>query len=415
MHAEPLEPLPRQVADLLGIPCQLGRFVLGYGPAEFRRWRAHREAGYPHPWVDPVGSAFGLTDTVLMSAAKVVLHDVDGVRRAAITEEVREALALHQRRGWDLAPERYHVTPEVPHPQTPARRGDWEILRYDSSYAPPADEPGAYRWQARAANRTAVLRVRRVAGDRPWVVLVHGAGMGSHTTDQLIFDAQHLGDRLRVNVVMPVLPLHGPRRTPGAQIDTTLPNPDLLDNLHGLSQAIHDVRGALAWVRAETDAPIALYGISLGGLAVASAAALEPALSAVIAGVPLVDASRVLFDKAPSRTRRAPWFEAVRGESDRLMRVVSPLALPRPATDSLRLNVYAGRSDRVLPPLQHAVPLAQHWGKTSIQWWRSSHTSHLLSSEQRRYVGRTLREQLVDQPITSQTWHVAHRGTNAAG
>ena len=45
----------------------------------------------------------------------------------------------------------------------------------------------------------------------PWLVCVHGAEMGRAALDLMLFRAWHLHQDLGLNVVLPVLPMHGPR------------------------------------------------------------------------------------------------------------------------------------------------------------------------------------------------------------
>ena len=52
---------------------------------------------------------------------------------------------------------------------------------------------------------------------RPWLVCVHGAEMGRAALDLALFRAWHLHEDLGLNVVLPVLPMHGPRGTGAAQ------------------------------------------------------------------------------------------------------------------------------------------------------------------------------------------------------
>ena len=59
-------------------------------------------------------------------------------------------------------------------------------------------------------NREYALLLRHKE-DRPWLVCVHGAEMGRAALDLMLFRAWHLHEDLGLNVVLPVLPMHGPR------------------------------------------------------------------------------------------------------------------------------------------------------------------------------------------------------------
>ncbi len=178
-------------------------------------------------------------------------------------------------------------------------------------------------------------------------------------------------------------------------MNSVLPSPDTMDTLHGLAQAAWDVRRCLAWIRAQTDAGIGMYGISLGGYTAALTAALEAPLSAVMAGVPLVDVTAVFASKAPARHREAQWFQDYCASSRQVLSAVSPLALPPPATAPERRGIYAGRFDRFVPALDQAVLLSRHWGGTDIHWLPGGHSTHLRSEGVRTFVEGFFRTRLL--------------------
>ena len=50
-----------------------------------------------------------------------------------------------------------------------------------------------------------------------------------------------------LNVVLPVLPLHGARKIKGA----AFPGEDVLDDVHAAAQAVWDIRRLLSWIRSQ--------------------------------------------------------------------------------------------------------------------------------------------------------------------
>ena len=100
---------------------------------------------------------------------------------------------------------------------------------------------------------------------RPWLVCVHGAEMGRAALDLTLFRAWHLHKDLGLNVVLPVLPMHGPRGR-GLPKGAVYPGEDVMDNVHATAQAVWDVRRLLSWIRAQQpESPIGLNSISPSG------------------------------------------------------------------------------------------------------------------------------------------------------
>ena len=136
------------------------------------------------------------------------LHDVHhrqapGSRRAAPRRggAHRSARALRvARMAWRS--HRFHRIPPPPEsveirPRT-ARGIAHEHLRFDSGYAPDGAVPGTQRWLAFEANRTAHAWVLRHGGEpRPWIVCVHGYGMGTGGLDLWAFEVEWLHRHLR--------------------------------------------------------------------------------------------------------------------------------------------------------------------------------------------------------------------------
>ena len=75
----------------------------------------------------------------------------------------------------------------------------------------------AKRWLSYTANDREYALMLRHKEPRPWLVCVHGAEMGRAALDLTLFRAWHLHEDLGLNVVLPVLPMHGPRATGTAE------------------------------------------------------------------------------------------------------------------------------------------------------------------------------------------------------
>src|SRR6478752_3040011 len=209
-----------------------------------------------------------------------------------IDGEVDAALALFEDEGWLQEPLTYHSDPPAPS-DVRSRRSRSGNLRFTSlswvdGYAPRPEEPGAERFLGYRVNRVArATLLEHRAEDRPWLICLHGFGMGRPGLDLRAFRALHLHRDLGLNLAFLTLPFHG-RRNPGPATAPPMPSADVLDTVHGLTQAVWDVRQLLAHIRARTEQPIGLMGLSLGGMVAATAASIDEP-HAVLLLVPAID------------------------------------------------------------------------------------------------------------------------------
>lgn len=316
----------------------------------------------------------------------------------AIGESVREAHVLAEyldRSGVLADPARYHEAPNVPDLEWTSRRvarREFEHVTFKSPYTPDSSVPGADRYAEQTGNELAHAWVLHQPGPAPWVVCVHGAGMGDPLVDLALFRAASL-HRKGFNVAIPVLPHHGPRGAGRFQV--AFPTADLAGNVHGIAQAIADVRAVLAYV-ADRKEPAALHGVSLGGYVAAAVAALEPSLTAVIAGVPLVAIAEVFHTHAARQDADNEHLAGMVALARSLEVVGSPISLGRPATPVRR--VYAGRADRFVHPEQ-PERLVEHWKVEDPLWYPGGHVGFMRSKAVRRYVD----DSLVDAGIARRT------------
>jgi dienelactone hydrolase len=311
-----------------------------------------------------------------------------------IAAELRLALSMYGERGWLDAPTLYH-RPPPPIEKFEVRRAwaygvVYERLSWPSEYEPYDDEPGRDRWMAFKANHRAHAWIVRTKADRPWLVCLHGFGTGYPTADFFAFKARRLADELGLNLLFPVLPLHGPRkasRLAGAE----LMSHHLQEFVLGMAQSMWDIRRVIAWVRAQGGARVGLYGMSLGSYVASLLATLEPDLDLVVAGAPLSDIPH-LFEhhSPPSVMRRAQEFGIMTGDLQQAHWVVSPLAAP-PLAPRDNLYIYAGLGDRMSPPAQ-AQRLWTHWDKPKVLWYEGSHIAFLWSSAVNTFLDEALAE-----------------------
>jgi len=303
--------------------------------------------------------------------------------------------ALFSTRGWLDRPAEYHQRPPAPE-DVSARHQHALGLRYEhvtftSGWEPYPEEPGRSRWLSHEANRTVHAWVSRAPGGehRRWLVCAHGFGMGTGASmDLRAFRVAEL-HRRGINVVVPVLPLHGPRAS-GRVRGEDLMTIDLVDSMHGMAQAAWDLRRLIGWLRDSQGATdVGVIGYSLGGLVAALVAALEDDLACVIAGIPVVNLPDLFRRHSPPHIARLADAHGVLGQAaDDAHRVVSPLAMECRVPFDRRF-IFAGLGDR-MSTFGQARRLWLHWGRPSLGTYAGGHVGFFWSSAVRKFVDDAL-------------------------
>lgn len=330
----------------------------------------------------------------MLDSAVLAYFRLTHTRRTA--EELRrvhdvtlEALAVYREAGWLARPRLAHPAPSPPTDDRAVRvHGEglnYEHLTFSSDYQPHPSCPDRRRWMSFEPNRCVHAWVLRHPDPRPWVVAVHGARMGDPKRDMQLFRTSWLHHRLGLNVVMPVLPLHGPRRS----AEGHFPSEDMLNNLHGTLQAVSDVRRTIAWIRNQHGDPrIAVHGVSMGGFTTALVAGLEPDLACAILGVAPADLVTLLerhHGAARSDDLRRRNFEL----GARLGPMISPLGL-EPLVPKARRFIYAGIADQLVDFGEHVAPMIAHWDEPETLVYDGGHVGSGLAREVPGFVARAL-------------------------
>jgi hypothetical protein len=357
-------------------------------------WKAssrQRDRSVPTLQRSPLAFSSVLVDELLTTAIRLRSRgralDVTGM-----LSDAEQACAVLRAGGYVDDPRRLHPPAVAPHDVRLSRRVvmgmGFEHISFDSLYRPPDGLPRADQWFADDANHVAHAYVlRRDDLPRPWVVVLHGHGAGE-PLDLLLMGSRKLMHTLDVNVVHPILPLHGPRSR-----KTTLdrfPALDPLTNFYGLSQGIWDARQVIAWARREGATQIGVHGASLGGHAAALLASIEPGLACVVAGIPTVDFSTLLA-RHTARLEGEAMVEATHllDDAPRLVNsLVSPLAYA-PLVARAHRFIYAGVGDRVTSAEQ-AAQLWRHWDEPEILWVHRGHLGAPIGRATRRFVLRAM-------------------------
>lgn len=317
-----------------------------------------------------------------------------------INNEVTEAINLYRRNGWLEKPQGFFTAPPAPTEVTVrkfrSRNRTHERLSFDSGYVPHPGEPGSQRWMSYTANHREYALMLRHREPRPWLVCVHGTEMGRAGLDLTLFRAWHLHEDLGLNVILPVLPMHGPRAKDLPK-GAVFPGEDVMDDVHGTAQAVWDVRRVIAWIRSQQpDARIGLNSISLGGYVAALVASLEDDLTCAILGVPPANLVELLGRH--SGLARSDPRHATLDLAQPIGRMISPLSM-NPKVPQRGRFIYAGVADRIVHPREQVMQLWEHWGRPEIGWYRGGHTGFFEARPVQRYVDAALVQSGLVEPL----------------
>jgi dienelactone hydrolase len=281
---------------------------------------------------------------------------------------------------WD-DPRRFF--PFVEAPVAPARvtsryrralKGGAVIARVFATSYEPHDSPEIAPAPAPKADDILVEHWVHDAGPPVATVLaLHGFSMGYPRLDAFALFASQCFAR-GIDVALLTLPFHGARTPSDARFSgERFAMPHVARLNEAVRQAIYEIHVVCDWLREQTDAPVGLLGLSLGGYLSALMAGLRSDLDFVIPMVPPVcmgDLAWRFFSR--SRRYRGGAVPALsRAQLRAAYRVHSPLTFPR-RVDKARLLILAGRGDQIVPP-EHPHALWRHWDEPEIHWFSGSH------------------------------------------
>lgn len=341
-------------------------------------------AGVPRVDVTLGVRAHVAADETALAAFKRLRKPPGDEEWARIVGEAERAAAHWTAAGWVAEPGAFHATPPpLLEPQFKASRASGmrvERMKFPSAWTPPPGAPGRGRWlryRENAVARATVLRHPRPG--RPWVVCVHGTEMG-RDSDLRSFRARKLHTELGCNVVLPVLPMHGPRKSAGGQFPTL----DVLDNVYGLAQSASDVRRILSWIRTQQPSGIGMLGVSLGGYVAALVAGLESEpLECVLPIIPATDFPALFRRQSPPEL--VAKLDPLLAASAVVHSVVSPLRFET-VTPRSRRALAAGLADKLIDPVEQVAPLWHHWDRPTIHWYPGGHVGHLVRRDLRSFI-----------------------------
>lgn len=237
--------LPDAVSDAVKPFTRTGRYV----SQSWHDYRHHDDYELPDelPIARPTFAlaAQAFRDEVVLAGLKA-RRPVSRPREfARIHDEVVEALEFYGGKGWLDKPKGFFgVPPPLSDVKIRNAKGLFQShqrILFDSEYQPYPGEPGRERYLGYVAGRQVPGLLLRHSEPRPWLICVHGTEMGRAALDLTLFRARKLHEELGLNVVLPVLPMHGPRAA-GLPKQAVFPGEDVLDDVHATAQAVWDIR-----------------------------------------------------------------------------------------------------------------------------------------------------------------------------
>lgn len=392
---------------ILGMPAwgflpALALVALSIGVAMLSGYLAIRyqeqPVGVPVPEMTPMLTLKAALDSLIVGVfigVPKIVHGEDEIRRVA--EELDAALEAFDANDWTNNPDALlEAPPALESPQISKRnvRGhDVEILRFESEYQPHPALPGGERWQSYSANREARAMVFRHDDDkpRPWLVCIHGYQMGAPLLDLSLFEPKFLHEKLGCNLILPLLPLHGGRKTRRLSGDGYM-NGDVMDTFNAVRQSQWDIRRLLTWVRGQGAEKIGALGYSLGGYNAALLSTLEP-LDLVIPAIPLCDIPDIFWFHGPRQILDSTSAAGiVQARADQLMAPLSPLHRDSLAALEDR-HIIAGVADGIIPPA-HVCKLESHWQTDDVTWFQGSHLVFKDQSIVNKTIAKLIKEKL---------------------
>ncbi|MFQ5415518.1 MAG: alpha/beta hydrolase family protein [Myxococcota bacterium] len=370
----------------VGMAVRAGAVPVLLGVRIAERRRKHGHPGVPQAKAGWVTTTAAALDEVFFATEIAMAPLISPRERKRVRGELTATIDYYDARGWFDDPSGYHAQP----PAAEVSRFDevrsgwlpYRHMRFESGYDPHEGQPGRERWLDHEANRTAHAWLLKHPGPpRPWLVCVPGYRMGRPTVDFTGFRAGWLHKQLGLNVAIPVMPLHGPRRV-GRRGGDGFFSGDFIDTVHAQTQAIWDIRRLIGWLRSHGAPSVGAYGISLGGYTAALLASVEDDLDCVVIGIPATDFSRLLQSHIPNflldATRQ---FGISFSDIESALSVVSPFSFA-PRVPHERRFLYAGVVDQLASP-DHARDLWRHWGEPRVAWYQGGHISFLWQPEVR--------------------------------
>ncbi len=225
-----------------------------------------------------------------------------------------------------------------------------------------------------AANNTVQCEYFRPAkpGKYPAVIVLHILG-GDFPLARVFANnfAQH-----GVAALFVKMPYYGERRDPNSPIRMVSTNP--AETVAGMTQAVKDIRYAVAWLGAQDEVDskqIGIFGISLGGIMASLTATAEPRLTKICPVLAGGDLNKILSETQERHILAAKKTWTDEGHSlaelTELMKTVDPCTYAASVKGRQVLMLNA-KNDEIIPR-QCTDSLWEAFGRPQICWYDCGH------------------------------------------
>ena len=161
--------------------------------------------------------------------------------------------------------------------------------------------------------------------------------------------------------------------------------------VHAEANAMWDLRRLPRWIRAQGGKKIGVYGLSLGGYNAALLACLDDEPRLRDPGHPAADLDALVWRHGPRSASATPSIAASNATRvERVLRVVSPLALAPLRAERAALDLRGGRRP-ARPGGPRPAPLVAHWDEPRTLWYEGAHLSFGAHGEVARHLAEALR------------------------
>ncbi|MGI9592169.1 MAG: alpha/beta hydrolase family protein [Myxococcota bacterium] len=210
-------------------------------------------------------------------------------------------------------------------------------------------------------------------GERPRLLYLHGYMQPETLVEELGLVAL-LARRLGVEIVQLQPPYHGRRKPARSWFHGDLYwTGDVVRSVEALRQTLIDARTLLSWMQSESQRPVGVSGLSLGGLLTCALTCLDDRFAFSLPLIAHMDIGAVVED-APVLGRMRQELRAFGWEPRDFGRFFDRIGWNRQQAKlpPERIRLYAASEDRFFDP-ELVETLSAHWGGAPIEWYECSH------------------------------------------